>query len=777
MPHPCCVVPVGRLGRWLVVLVVGLLMVAPAWAQDTGTIVGTVVDARTQEPLADINVVVAGTLLGATTDADGTFRIEDVPPDEYTVQVSALDYRTARWSVEVAAGETVEVTFRLTPEGGAQDGAETVDAEALTPRAELGERALRELHAPDPGIGLRRMAGGGAGRYGALGFVPYVRGLTGARLGVFVDGVRLLAADPLRPSTALSFVEPGAIEQLEVMKGPYTLTWGAGALSAVQAELPRFEEETPTEGWLQGGLRGNGQAAETAGALGGSLFGLPYRVVGAYRTGREYTAGDGRTVPAGYASGGVHGRVDVPLTAVSRLAAWGALQDRRDVQHPGLLLDTERATSGYGAVRYRRVAEAGPIRRFEVLAHVGQAVREMNNAQKPPVQGGLGGRRYAMTLDAEAQHVGARVTAKLAPLHGVLLTAGSDVDHVSRDATRTLLLRATGTVPDFYTTDEVWPEATTTDVGVFVNGLRAFGPVDASGTVRLDLVRADADRASADFLANAGGLTVNDLEVSEANWSGSLALATELSPAWTLSLGVGSVARTADVIERYSDRFWAGRALVRLEAQGNPALAPERSTQGDLWLQGTFDRGEFQVGGFARRIDDYITLAATDIEPLLPFDEDTVYRFVNGTATFYGMEAEGRFVANPLLTLFGRTSYQWGRDETRDEPAFGVLPLSADLGARVEAPFSEELFLEGVTHLSAAHDRVAPTWGEASTDGYATLDLRLGFAPAARASLILSVTNVTDAAYVYPLNARNPFSGAYVPEPGRAFGINLRVGF
>ncbi len=778
MPDLRCLVPAGRTVRRLAALVLGLLIAVPATAQDAGVITGTVVDARTQEPLSDINVVVVGTLLGATTGPDGTFRIEDVPPDTYTVQVSALGYRTARWSVEVAPGETADVTFRLTPEAaGAQADGEAVEAEAFVPRAELLGRQLRELNAPDPGYALRPMAGAGAGRRGALGFEPYVRGLTGARLGVLIDGVRLRVGDPLRAVPPLSYLDPGAVERLEVVEGPYALTEGAGLLSAVRVDLPGFEEEPPTGGWLQGGFRGNGQAAETAGALGGGLFGIPFRVVAAYRTGQAYETGAGQTVPAHYESGGVHGRVEVPLTAASRLAVWGFLQDQRDVRYPGLTLDLERATTGYGAVRYRLAPSTGPVRRFEAQAFAGQALREMTNAQKPPVEDVLDERLFDIALDAETQHFGGRAIAEFAPLRGILLSVGGDVDHVSLDATRALRLRETGAVPPFFTTGAVWPDVAMTDVGFFVNGARALGPVGASGTLRLDLVRADADRVGSGFLENAGGLAEDDLEASEANWSGSLVLSTPLTPAWTLSLGVGSAARPADALERYSDRFAVRGPLARIEGQGDPTLAPERSTQGDLWLRGTFERGEVQVGGFARRVSDYITLAPTDVEPLLPFDAETVYRYVNGTATFYGVDATGRFAVNPLLTLFGRASYLWGHDETLDEPAPGVLPLSADLGLRVEAPFNEELFFEGVARLSAARDRVATTWGETDTDGYATLDLRLGFAPASRASLILTVANVTDADYVYPLNARNPFTGAYVPEPGRSFGINLRVGF
>jgi iron complex outermembrane receptor protein len=290
-------------------------------------------------------------------------------------------------------------------------------------------------------------------------------------------------------------------------------------------------------------------------------------------------------------------------------------------------------------------------------------------------------------------------------------------------------------------------------------------------------MQSDADRVSATFLQNAGGLSMDDLRQSSMHWSGALTLSTALTPQWTLSAGVGSTVRPPDALERYADRFPAGGTSSLAETQGTPALDPERSTQGDVWLRGTFERATLQLNGFARRIDDYITVTPTTIDPLLPFSPETVYRYENGSATFYGADASGRFVVNPLLTLRGRLGYLWGRDETRDEPAQDVMPFTADIGLRVEAPFSEDLFLDATTRWATAHDRVARTRGERPIDGYGTLDLRLGFAPAARTAIILRAENVTDATYAYPLNAQQPFGGGALPEPGRTLGIDLRVRF
>mgnify|MGYP000233549053 CR=1 FL=1 len=62
----------------------GVFLSFSLWAQ-TGVICGTVTDAKMKEPLIGASVVIEGTTVGAITDIDGNFRIENVKPGTYTV--------------------------------------------------------------------------------------------------------------------------------------------------------------------------------------------------------------------------------------------------------------------------------------------------------------------------------------------------------------------------------------------------------------------------------------------------------------------------------------------------------------------------------------------------------------------------------------------------------------------------------------------------------------------------------------------------------------------
>ena len=82
----------------------------PAIAQQTGTISGTVLDAKRQA-IVGAAVIVKGTTNGGASDVNGKFRIEGVKPGAVQVQASYLGYQTSVTSVTVEAGKTATITF------------------------------------------------------------------------------------------------------------------------------------------------------------------------------------------------------------------------------------------------------------------------------------------------------------------------------------------------------------------------------------------------------------------------------------------------------------------------------------------------------------------------------------------------------------------------------------------------------------------------------------------------------------------------------------------
>ena len=777
-----------------------LLGAHPAAGQSTGVVTGRITDAETERPLPGVNVVLDNAQTGTSTDSTGHFRLDDAPTGPDTLVVRFVGYKTALRAVTVTTDQRIRVSIRLRRKVTQMRGITVTSLRpSVEPTGALGPADIRTAEVADPGALLRDVPGVGAVRRGAMGLDPNVRGLAETQVGVYIGGIRTFPAGPARMDSPMSHVDPSTIESIEVVKGPYALTWGPGNMSAVRV-TQRGEDppRTPLTGSVHTGYDANHQSTETTAFAMGRQGDWFYSGTLAWRRGTDYTAGNGESIPGDYASADGRGRLGVELSPHSTLSVTGSYQDQNDLDYPGRLLNAKFFETGMGQLAYEWTAHEGRVRFLTVRASAQQTLHEMTNRGKPTYEAGTlpnGMRRPPLRIgvQSEIQNYSGRAAADLV-LGRWDLTMGGDVLHTFRDATRPLFAvmpDGSRVVPGFYQTsdgerlDNLWPGVTITQGGLFLEATRSVGTVTLTGTGRLDLARSDADTPTGPFLDNAvpgpASLPTSALSQTDVMPSGAVTASIPLTERWSLSLGLGSVARAPSALERYSDRFPASKSQTSAEFQGNPSIAPERSTQADVWIDGAGERWSVQVNGFARHVDDYVTPEATSLSPILPLSPDTVFRYANGEAAFVGGEISA--TASPLsaVTVRASGSVLWGRNTTLDEPAFGVAPPSADLGGRwspsVGLPRVSEFFLDGAVHLAAEQSRTAAARGETSTDGYTTVDLTTGARLWEQVEVELGVENLFDVTYTNHLNAKNPFTGTPVPEPGRVVTTNLTVHF
>lgn len=87
----------------------------------TGSITGVVTDATNGETLPGSNVVIEGSITGASTGIDGTFMLQNVPAGEIRLNASFIGYISQTITVNVVAGQTATANFQLDPETTALD--------------------------------------------------------------------------------------------------------------------------------------------------------------------------------------------------------------------------------------------------------------------------------------------------------------------------------------------------------------------------------------------------------------------------------------------------------------------------------------------------------------------------------------------------------------------------------------------------------------------------------------------------------------------------------
>ena len=84
------------------------------YAGTTGKISGKVVDSKTNEPIPFATVVVAGTSLGASSDAEGKYVILNVPPGTYSITAGSIGYQGQKYTnIGVSVDFTTTMNFSL----------------------------------------------------------------------------------------------------------------------------------------------------------------------------------------------------------------------------------------------------------------------------------------------------------------------------------------------------------------------------------------------------------------------------------------------------------------------------------------------------------------------------------------------------------------------------------------------------------------------------------------------------------------------------------------
>lgn len=95
-------------------LVAALCIVLSAEARETDAhIHGHIIDKNTGEHLPYMVVVLKGTTIGVTTESTGHYMIRNVPEGRFTVEVSAVGYKTQSYEVDIKRGRSYEVNFVL----------------------------------------------------------------------------------------------------------------------------------------------------------------------------------------------------------------------------------------------------------------------------------------------------------------------------------------------------------------------------------------------------------------------------------------------------------------------------------------------------------------------------------------------------------------------------------------------------------------------------------------------------------------------------------------
>jgi outer membrane receptor protein involved in Fe transport len=698
------------------------------------------------KPLAGCEVSILGRSGVVRTDAAGRFAWRPDPPTPFDVLVvvaggrvmkplrveSLPDGQVLRLAV-AALEESVTVT------AGAAPGIEgsPASASAVFAAREFGARQPANLNQLLENVaGVSQVSEGHAA-------VPAIRGLAKGRTLILIDGARVTSERRVGPSA--SFLDPAALESVEISRGPATVAYGSDAFGGVINARTRAAVPGSGFGGRLVGSAGAGVPDRRAALeLRQAWSGLGLLAQGHWRAAGDYESPRGRVFNSGFQDYGFRARADRYATQAVWTASWQT-DLGRDVERPRNNSrsvrffypreDSHRATVSYDA------AQALGFNRLGANAFFGTHALVTDQDRSPTATTP----RRVERSDVFAKDYHLRAFAQRL-VGGARLDAGLDLN--GRFGLHALEIRQR------YAADAVSVAETESSVAVD-DARRMDAAVYAAGEGRL------ARRLAL-------GLGLRGDRVTTRNQAGFFG---DRSSAHTAASGFvsltagpfGALTATAQVARGFrdpalSDRYYrgpTGRGFIT----GNPALAPETSLQLDSSLRYAAARWRAELHAYQYGFDELIERYQPDVD---------FFFFRNrGEARIRGLELElhGELAAGFGVSLVGHAvrARALGEDAHLDDAPADTLTL------QLRKTFGERGSLHVRGALFAADERPGPT--EVARDGYQAVDVWGRCRIAGRLEIGLSVRNLLGEEYLISPDARAELA------PGRSLLLTAGVSF
>ncbi|MBR0169724.1 MAG: TonB-dependent receptor [Bacteroidales bacterium] len=233
-----------------VLLTFGLLLLAEMAALAQGTMKGTIIDAKTKEPLPFANVIAkqdGKQVLVGVSDFDGVYTIKPLPVGKYDLEVRSVGYATyLQTGINVKASGFTVVDVELKSEAVALEAVEIV--ESKVPVIEIGSAESGTRLSDDD---IKRMPGNSVDAIvAAVGGVGYDDGGTGSARG---EGGMVTMQGNVRKRTGVS-VPKDAIAEIQVILGgtPASIGEAIGGTQIITLKPPtsQFKGMVRWEGYL-----------------------------------------------------------------------------------------------------------------------------------------------------------------------------------------------------------------------------------------------------------------------------------------------------------------------------------------------------------------------------------------------------------------------------------------------------------------------------------------------------------------------------------------------
>ncbi len=638
---------------------------------------------------------------------------------------------------------------------------------------ERGARTFPESLEELPGVGVQKT--------GPVQGSPFLRGLTGFRNVMLIDGIRLNnSVFREGPNQYWSTVDGYLVDRLELIRGPSSVLYGSDSMGgAVLAytKQPRFEEGTH----LHAGTIFRYASAEQSYSAREEFYGnsgdFGWFLGGTHRDfndtdgGRHY----GRMENVGFDEYDGDVKLLYRLSPASKLVL--AAQHHRTNEAPrwhrtadsrswhGTTAGTERRDDFDQGRNLYYLQYHGNYK--EALVDVAKVSLSLHQQEEKEIRVVANGNKTVREMEVATPGAWLQL-GKETPVGYLTFGVDAYLDRVSssgydRNAAGVLTPLNRGVVAD---------EGAYFSLGVYLQDEFKIGSLDVTPGVRFSRIEAEADEVDPVVAGSAAPDTFDD---DYSAVTGSLRLLYHVSENWKAIAGWGMGFRAPS----FDDSTVVGVAGSGSIDVGGPDLDPEKSHTFDLGVRAQYDGWGVTAFAFYTILDDFIQRVPVDIDGTGPIDfqRDNVAK-----GWIYGFEVSAFLKLTEEITAFLDWGYARGRVDqvttagvdVGDQPLSKVPPSLAHVGARYE-PKDSRAWVEGLAtvadkqdHLSigdgADPQRIPPK----GTPEYTAYTLRGGYRVTGSVNVTAAVENIANRDY------RSHGSGQNEPGTNFILGMDLR---
>lgn len=715
-----------------------LLGLALTNAYTQNTLQGIVTDSDSNTGIAFANIYFPQLEKGAATDENGRFKIDDLPNGTYRIVCSIIGYGTFSQGIDLPYEGDLDIQLSATAiemEGVVvstpfhklqSDNVMKVERLTLESLKGKGQTTLAE--------GITNIPGASSVTTGLSIGKPVIRGLSGNRVLVYTQGIRL-ENQQFGDEHGLG-INASGLESIEVIKGPASLLYGSDALGGVLYLNPeKFAAQNETHGDLNVDYFTNTQGLNTNLGFKTSGKNLKFILRGGLSEHSDYDTEDYRVTNSRFKEQDLK-------TALGYQSTRFKTELRYNFNGSELGIPEELGEQS---------TDKDPLLPFqEIDNHILSSKSSVffSNSSMDVNLGYIFNDRkeFAEELDE-------------AELHMKLKTFNYDLKYNLPELGK---LETIVGIQGMHQTnanfgeEELIPDATTNDFGILAHSHIHFEAVDLHMGLRFDNRNISVD---------------NGIDRSFNSFNGAFGLKFDMFKTIATRINLATGFRAPNLAELTSDGVHEGTNRYEI---GNPDLDNEQNFQLDFALEFRNEHFEVSAGAFYNRINDYIF-----ISPDGSFiDGDPVYNYLQDDAKLYGGEFGLHLHPHPLDWLHFESSFETVTGAQDNEDPLPLIPANT-LSNTLRFDLKEGWLKQGYAFMTLrstfAQDDVSQF--ETRTGGYSLLSAGLG----GNMSLLkhdlqlsISVTNLFNKAYISHLSRLKP-DGIFNMGRNFSFGFSYSL--